>query len=262
MSISFLEGASRIRFSGKTDIGKVRDHNEDNIFIPVDCPIAVVSDGMGGHACGEVASSIAVETISGYYKSTADDPAPTWPFRMPQLAIERDRMTAAVKLANTRIHETGVIDPSKKGMGCTVDAVYFSQGRIYIGHVGDSRVYRIRGGQISQITEDHSLLNDYRRMREMSGDELDNFGYKNVVVRALGLSAHVFVDIFVEEYARGDIYVVCTDGLSGMISDAAILSTVTRFESIDTAATQLIVAANDAGGGDNISAVIVRVEAK
>ena len=261
MSISFHEGGSRIRFSGKTDIGRVRAHNEDNIFVPAEFPLAVVSDGMGGHACGEVASGLAVETVSTYYQDTFGEVTPTWPFRMPQLAVERDRMTCAIKLANTRIHETGVTDPSKKGMGCTVDAIYFTQGRIYVGHVGDSRVYRIRGGQISQVTEDHSLLNDYRRMREMSGDEVDNFGYKNVVVRALGLSQNVFVDIFVEEYARGDIYLLCSDGLSGMLSDAAILATVTRFESIDTAATQLINQANEAGGADNISAVIARIEA-
>ena len=188
MSISFLDNGLRIRFSGKSDIGRVRDHNEDDILLPSEIPIAAVSDGMGGHACGEVASHLAVETVDNYYARTCAEAPPNWPFRMPQLQIERDRMTSAIKLANTRIHETGLGDPSKKGMGCTLDAIYFSQGRCYIGHVGDSRVYKIRGNQITQVTEDHSLLNDYRRMREMSGDELDNFGYKNVVVRALGLS--------------------------------------------------------------------------
>ncbi|MFO0631776.1 MAG: protein phosphatase 2C domain-containing protein [Nannocystaceae bacterium] len=261
MSISFLDSGCRIRFSGKTDIGRVRDHNEDNILLPTELPLAAVSDGMGGHACGEVASNIAVRTVDGYYQATAAETAPTWPFRMPQLHVERDRMVAAIKLANNRIHETGLGDPSKKGMGCTLDAIYFTQGRCYIGHVGDSRVYRIRGGHISQLTEDHSLLNDYRRMREMNGEELENFGYKNVVVRALGLTPNVFVDIVVEEYARGDVYVLCSDGLSGMMPDAVIMQTVTRFESIDTASNQLVALANEAGGVDNISAVIVRIEA-
>lgn len=260
MSISFPDSGCRIRFSGKTDIGRVRDHNEDNILLPTELPLAAVSDGMGGHACGEVASNIAVETVGSFYQQTAADSPPTWPFRMPQLHIERDRMTAAVKLANNRIHETGLGDPSKKGMGCTLDAIYFSQGRCYIGHVGDSRVYRIRGGHISQLTEDHSLLNDYRRMREMNGEELENFSYKNVVVRALGLTPNVFVDVIVEEYARGDLYVLCSDGLSGMLADPLIMQTVTRFESIDTAATQLINQANEAGGVDNISAVVIRIE--
>jgi serine/threonine protein phosphatase PrpC len=261
MSISFRDGQSRIRFTGKTDVGRVRDHNEDNILVPTEIPLAAVSDGMGGHACGEVASTIAVQTVESYYRATVPEAAATWPFRMPQMQLERDRITAAIKLANTRIHETGVTDPSKKGMGCTLDAVYFSQGRIYVGHVGDSRVYRIRGGQISQLTEDHSLLNDYRRMREMSGEDIDNFGYKNVVVRALGLTTNVFVDVFVEEYARGDIYLLCSDGLSGMLDDQVIKDSVIRFESIDTAANQLVTLANEAGGVDNISAVIVRIEA-
>ena len=145
MSISFLDNGLRIRFSGKTDIGRVRDHNEDDVLLPSEIPIAAVSDGMGGHACGEVASHLAVETVDNYYTRTVAESPPNWPFRMPQLQIERDRMTSAIKLANTRIHETGLGDPSKKGMGCTIDAIYFSQGRCYIGHVGDSRVYKIRG---------------------------------------------------------------------------------------------------------------------
>ncbi|HET6585499.1 MAG TPA: protein phosphatase 2C domain-containing protein, partial [Nannocystaceae bacterium] len=260
MSISFLDNGLRIRFSGKSDIGRVRDHNEDDVLLPSEIPIAAGSDGMGGHACGEVASHLAVETVDNYYARTVAESPPNWPFRMPQLQIERDRMTAAIKLANTRIHETGLGDPSKKGMGCTIDAIYFSQGRCYIGHVGDSRVYKIKGGQITQLTEDHSLLNDYRRMREMSGDDIDNFGYKNVVVRALGLSEHVFVDVLVDDYHRGDIYVLCSDGLSGMLADPVILQTCTRFESLDTATNTLVNQANEAGGVDNISAVLVRIE--
>lgn len=260
MSISFLDGQHRIRFSGKTDVGRVRDHNEDDLLVPTEMPLAVVSDGMGGHACGEVASRIAVETVDRYYKQTAEDSPATWPFRMPQLHVERDRMSASIKLANTLIHETGVADPSKKGMGCTVDAIFFHQGRFYVGHVGDSRVYRIRGQQMSQLTEDHSLLNDYKRMKEMSGEELESFPHKNVVVRALGLAPHVFVDILVEEYQKGDVYLLCSDGLCGMLDDETMLTTVGRFESLDTASRTLVDQANEAGGVDNITAILVRVE--
>ncbi len=260
MSISFLDGGNRIRFSGTTDVGRVRDHNEDNLFLPDEMPLAVVSDGMGGHACGEVASGIAVQTIDGFYKASVDDGTESWPFRMPRLHVERDRMSTAVKLANTRIFETGVEDPSKKGMGCTVDAIFFCQGRFYVGHVGDSRVYRIRKGQIAQLTEDHSLLNDYRRMKEMSGEEMENFPHKNVVVRALGLAPQVFVDVLVDEYMRDDIYLLCSDGLSGMLDDETILQATLRFSSLDTAAATLVNLANDAGGNDNITAVLARIE--
>jgi len=261
MSISFRDGQLRVRFSGVTDIGRVRDLNEDNMLIPQEMPLAVVSDGMGGHAGGEVASSIAVQTIDEYYRCTAADPPISWPFRVPQLHIERDRMSIAIKLANSRIFSTGRADSSKKGMGCTVDAIFFAQGRFYIGHVGDSRVYRIRGGQMSQLTEDHSLLNDYRRMKEMSGEEVENFPHKNVVVRALGLSEQVYVDILVDEYQRDDLYLLCSDGLCGMLEDDTMLATATRFASIDTAATMLVQQANEAGGNDNITALLVRIEA-
>jgi serine/threonine protein phosphatase PrpC len=261
MSISFRDGQFRIRFSGVTDIGRVRDHNEDSFLLPEELPLAVVSDGMGGHASGEVASNIAVRTIDEYYRRTATDPPISFPFRLPPLHEQRDRMSTAIKLANSRIFETGRGDPTKKGMGCTVDAMFFAQGRFYIGHVGDSRVYRIRRGQISQLTEDHSLLNDYRRMKEMSGAEMEAFPHKNVVVRALGLSEQVYVDVLVDEYQRDDLYLLCSDGLSGMLDDESIIQAATRFASIDTAATMLVKLANDAGGNDNITAMLVRVEA-
>lgn len=261
MSISFLDGGNRIRFSGTTDVGRVRDHNEDNLLLPQEMPLTAVSDGMGGHACGEVASAIAVQSLAEYYRATADAGGNSWPFRMARLHVERDRMTTAIKLANERIYETGITDPSKKGMGCTVDAAFFAQGRIYIGHVGDSRVYRIRGGQITMLTEDHSLLNDYKRMKEMSGEEEANFAHKNVVVRALGLSSSVFVDVIVDEYYRDDLFLLCSDGLCGMIDDQTMLSCATRFNSLDTASKQLVQMANDAGGVDNITAVLARIEA-
>jgi len=242
-------------------VGRVRDHNEDNLLLGEDMPLAVVSDGMGGHACGEVASEITVQSIAEYYKATSEDGGESWPFKMPQLHVERDRMATSIKLANERIFQAGVEDPSKKGMGCTVDAIFFSKGRIYVGHVGDSRVYRIRDGQITMLTEDHSLLNDYKRMKDMTLEEQENFAHKNVVVRALGLSDAVFVDTVVEEYQRDDLFLLCSDGLCGMLDDPTMLALSLRFNSLDTATTQLVKMANEAGGTDNITAVLVRVEA-
>ena len=249
-----------IQYWAGTDVGRKRSDNEDNFLIDKNLRLFVVADGMGGHASGEVASQITVDTLKRYYTDTSETGVETWPFRMPPLHVERDRMTVSIKLANTQIHETGKRDPSKKGMGCTVDAIYFSQGRFYVGHVGDSRVYRIRGNQISLITEDHSLLNDYKRMKEMTGEETENFAHKNVVVRALGLAPQVFVDVIVEEYAVGDIYLLCSDGLCDMLDDATMLATITRFQSVDTATKTLVQQANEAGGVDNITALIARIE--
>ena len=260
MSISFQVGTQRIRFAGKTDVGQVRALNEDSILVPKDLALGIVSDGMGGHACGEVASALAVETIEKFYRSNVELSVPTWPIRVPQIDVERDRMASAIKLANTRIFEAGRADSDKKGMGCTVDAMFVHQGRCFIGHVGDSRVYRLREGQLGLVTEDHSMLNDYRRMKDMTDEEIANFRHKNVVVRALGLGEEVGVDVLVEESVVGDRYLLCSDGLNDMIEDQAIAEILRQEKRLDAIAGQLVDAANEAGGKDNISALIVQID--
>jgi serine/threonine protein phosphatase PrpC len=260
MSISFMVGPYRVRFAGKTDIGKVRAHNEDSLLVPKEMALAVVSDGMGGHASGEVASRITVETIDQYYRDTSRTGPITWPIKLPNLETERQRMAVAIQLANSNIFDTATADGSKKGMGCTVDAIYFSQGRFYIGHVGDSRVYRIRNGTIQMLTEDHSFLNDYLRMKELSSDEGVNLPHKNVVVRALGLNEQVHVDVIHDEFRVGDIYLMCSDGLCGMLKDAQMLEISTASNSLDNGCHELVKAANDEGGNDNITAILIRIE--
>jgi serine/threonine protein phosphatase PrpC len=260
MSISFMVGPHRVRFAGKTDIGRVRAHNEDNLLVPKEMALAVVSDGMGGHASGEVASRITVETIDQYYRDSARSGPSTWPLKLPNLEVERQRMAVAIQLANSNIFETAAAEAGKKGMGCTVDAMYFSQGRFYIGHVGDSRVYRIRGSGIQALTEDHSFLNDFLRMKEMSSDEGINLPHKNVVVRALGLNEQVHVDVIHDEFKVGDLYLMSSDGLCGMLTDPQMREIAIASNSLDNACNELIKAANDAGGNDNISAVLIRVE--
>jgi serine/threonine protein phosphatase PrpC len=260
MSISFMVGPHRVRFAGKTDIGLVRAHNEDSLLIPREMALAVVSDGMGGHAAGDVASRITVETIDAYYRDTARSGPQTWPFKLPSLELEKQRMSVAIQLANSNIFDTAAADGAKKGMGCTVDAIFFNQGRFFIGHVGDSRVYRIRDGRIVMLTEDHSLLNDYLRMKELSGDEGVNFPQKNVVVRALGLADQVHVDVIADAFRVGDVFLLCSDGLSGMLDDRVILEIITARDSLDVSCNELIKAANDAGGNDNITAILIRIE--
>jgi protein phosphatase len=261
MSISFLVGTQRIRFAGKTDVGQVRAHNEDAISLPSEMALAVLADGMGGHAAGEVASELAVETIEGYFRDSSEALPPSWPIRFANTEHERDRVTTAIKLANARIWAAAQADSGKRGMGCTVDLIHFAYGRVYVGHVGDSRVYRLRAGRLDQVTEDHSLLNDYRRMKDMTAAEIDNFRHKNVVVRALGLSENVSVDVYVEESVVGDIYLLCSDGLNDMISDEEMGEIILHHErKLDTAAAKLVDAANEAGGKDNISVILVSIE--
>lgn len=255
-----MVGPHRVRFAGKTDIGLVRAHNEDSLLVPKEMALAVVSDGMGGHAAGDVASRITVETIDRFYRDTARSGPQTWPFKLPSLEVEKQRMSVAVQLANSNVFETAASDGTKKGMGCTVDAIYFCQGRFFIGHVGDSRVYRIRDGRIQMLTEDHSLLNDYLRMKELSGDEGFHFPQKNVVVRAIGLAEQVHVDVIADAFKTGDLFLMCSDGLCGMLDDKVMLEIATARDSLDSGCNELVKAANDAGGNDNITAILIRIE--
>jgi protein phosphatase len=261
MSSSFPLDNMRVRFSGATNIGRKRDHNEDSIYLPTDSRLAIVADGMGGHAFGEVASKLAVETVVHYFQETADAQTITWPYK-----VDRDtrgdvnRMSTSIMLANLEIFERAQRDPRCKGMGTTVVAMYFLDDTAVIGHVGDSRVYRLRDRELTQLTEDHSLINDYIKMKRVTRDEAESWPHKNVIVRALGMKESVQVDILTEQPRVGDCYILCSDGLSGMIKDDQIGHIVASERDLDRTVDRLIDAANDEGGIDNISCVLARIE--
>jgi protein phosphatase len=145
-------------------------------------------------------------------------------------------------------------------MGTTIVAMYFLDDKIIVGHVGDSRCYRLRDGELIQLTEDHSLINDYIKMKRMTAEEAENWPHKNVVVRALGMKESVAVDIHAEKPQLGDCYVLCSDGLSGMITDDQLAVTLSTERDLDQCVEKLIDMANEAGGVDNISVVLARVE--
>ena len=261
MSTSFPLDSLRVRFAGETDVGRKRDHNEDNLYLPTDERFAIVADGMGGHASGEVASKIAVDSVVEHFKHTAEEPAMTWPFKVDRAnRQEINRLVLGIKLANLNVYEAAQKDEKLHGMGTTIVSLFVLDDCAIIGHVGDSRCYRIRDEEIVQITEDHSLLNDYLKMKRLTPGEASNFAQKNVIVRALGMKESVQVDVFTETPRLGDIYVLCTDGLSGMISDDEI-RTIARGEAeLDKACEKLIAAANANGGVDNITVVLARIE--
>jgi serine/threonine protein phosphatase PrpC len=261
MSTSFPMEGKRVRFSGDTNVGLKRDHNEDSFYLPVNERLAIVADGMGGHASGEVASRMAVDTIVAYFRETESDQQLTWPFKVDRNSnLDINRMTTAVKLANQRIFEEAERKPECHGMGTTIVSALFLDNVMIVGHVGDSRLYRVREGAIEQITEDHSLLNDYIRMKHMSESEIANFPHKNVIVRALGMKSSVEVDVLVEHLRLGDLYVICSDGLSGMISDSDITNLAIEEPDLDKLCERLIAAANGNGGVDNITVVCARIE--
>ena len=262
MSTSFPLDSMRVRFAGDTHVGMARAHNEDALHLPVDERLAIVADGMGGHASGEVASKMAVDTVVDYFKDTAEEQVLTWPFKVDrQGGADVTRLVTAIKLANVKIHEQAQRDPAHKGMGTTIVSALFRDDGIILGHVGDSRVYRVREGQITQLTEDHSLINDYIKMKRMTVEEAVNWPHKNVIVRALGMKEAVQVDVHSEQPRLGDCYLLCSDGLSGMISDEVIREIVLGETDLDRAAEMLITAANNAGGKDNITVVLARIEA-
>ena len=254
-----MSGTLRIEVAGETNVGMKRTHNEDNFSIIEDNGLYIVADGMGGHASGEVASKMAVDEMRTFFTATASDPERTWPYKMDRSkGYEENRLITGIKLANLRIYESAQRDARQRGMGTTVVALFAVEDGVYVAHVGDSRVYRVRDGKIEQLTEDHSLLNDYIKMKRLTAEEIANFPHKNVIVRALGMKDTVKVDTRFEQPAANDLYILCSDGLSGPVDDDQILGIVTGSNDLKTAASRLIARANENGGPDNITVVIAR----
>lgn len=251
--------ALRIEVAGETNVGMKRTHNEDNFSILEDAGLYIVADGMGGHASGEVAAKMAVDSLREFFAATAQDPERTWPYKMDRSkGYEENRLITGIKLANLRIYESAQRDPKQRGMGTTIVTMFAVEDGVYVAHVGDSRSYRVRDAKLEQLTEDHSLLNDYIKMKRLSAEEIANFPHKNVIVRALGMKDTVKVDTRYEQPRAGDTYVLCSDGLSGPVTDSELLEIVTSTPDLKVAATKLIEKANAAGGPDNITVILAR----
>lgn len=249
----------KIRYAGATHVGMKRQHNEDNFFLLAEENLYIVADGMGGHASGEVASQIAVETLANFFIDTARDKEITWPYKEDKsLNYDQNRLTAGIKLSNRRVYETAQADARYRGMGTTIVALMCGSRGAYFGHVGDSRGYRITSNSIEQVTEDHSLLNDYLKVHSLTPEEIEAFPHKNVIVRALGMKEAVNVDVLRVDPKPGEIYLLCSDGLSGMVDDATILASVTECgDDLEQGCQTLIARANANGGTDNVTVVLV-----
>jgi protein phosphatase len=249
----------RIEAAGETNVGRRRNHNEDNFAILAEFGLFIVADGMGGHACGEVASKLAIDTMQEFFQDTAEDPERTWPYKLDRSkGYEENRLIMGIKLANLRIYEAALRDPKKRGMGTTFAGVFVLSSGSFIAHVGDSRVYRFRDRQLELLTEDHSLLNEYIKMGRLTPQEIDAFPHKNVIMRALGMKDTVKVDTRFEEPRMGDVVLVCSDGLCGPVTDEEMAEILGENAEIKIAAARLIERANQNGGPDNITCVLVR----
>ncbi len=249
----------RLEVAGITHVGMKRTHNEDNYLLLPEEALLCVADGMGGHSSGEIASKIAIEEISEFFKLTSQDEDATWPFKMDKSKnYDENRLATGIKLANVRIYERATSENKYKGMGTTIAAVYFAPSLAYVAHVGDSRVYCFRDGALTQLTEDHSLLNDYLKARKLTADEVEAFPHKNVIVRALGMKDTVQIDILRIDALDADLFLLCSDGLSAMVSNEEIQQMLLYSEDLDATCRQLIDFANSAGGNDNVTCVLGR----
>lgn len=243
---------------GITDTGKVRTNNEDAMLLEEGQGLFVVADGMGGHNCGEVASSMAI----GILRDTVCRPEQKVAIVGGvdhRLSIQANIMASAIRLANRVIFEAAASDPKWQGMGTTVASVLISEDKAVIAHVGDSRVYLLRNGEMSQLTEDHSLVAEQLRKGAITAEEAALSIHKNIITRALGHEPEVLVDISELEVRDGDFLLLCSDGLSGMLSDQEIAALIQAHSHPEPACRDLVSQANAAGGRDNITAIVVEL---
>jgi protein phosphatase len=245
---------------GQTDTGRVRDHNEDTIAYDADIGLLVLADGMGGYNAGEVASGIAVKTIAGLVHDAVEREDLRINDSTAGLTRASIILRDAILRANKIIFQTARTQPQCEGMGTTVVGALFFDNRISIAHVGDSRLYRLRAAGMEQLTMDHSLLQELVDRGFYSPEEAQRAANKNYVTRALGVESNVDVEVQEHPVQKGDLYLICSDGLSDMVEDDDIHLTISTFgANLETATKQLIQLANDNGGKDNISVVAAEI---
>lgn len=248
----------------KSDAGLRRSSNEDSYSTRPDVGLFVVADGMGGHVAGEVASRVAVEAISAFIEETAGaDKNRTWPFPFePSLSLEANRLKAAFRLANRRIAAAIADSQDLRGMATTASALLVGRDHACVAHVGDSRVYVFRNGKLGQITHDHSWVEEQVRAGAMTPSAARQHPWRNVVTRALSGGEDPEVDVAEVKPAPHERYLLCSDGLFSVVPDARIAEALSNASlSLEQICDQLIASANEAGGPDNITTLVLQVDA-
>ena len=227
----------------KTDTGRQRRDNEDNAFVRA--PLFVVADGMGGAQAGEVASQLAVEEFHE---------------ALPDEGSAEERLTERIRAANRRIYDLSRTQHEHAGMGTTLTAVYLDDDHLAVAHVGDSRAYIFRDGELTRLTQDHSLVEELVRQGKLTEEQAAEHPQRSIITRALGIEGDVEVDTWSYAMRAGDVVLLCSDGLTSMIGEEQIVQILRAEHSLDRAADGLIGGANDAGGRDNITVVLFRLE--
>jgi protein phosphatase len=243
---------------GYTHPGLKRQENEDAFVVSLEERLFVVADGMGGHASGEIAARLAVDEVEHFFLSKRAEPRSPWPFPMDKgVSLGANLLRVGIKVANHKIRAAAAADPSLHKMGATLAALAIGQTQLVAANVGDARVYRIRGGAATRLTRDHSVLEEIRA----ASDEKAHVAtaLRSVVTRALGSKEDVEPSVYVKTFAPGDRYLVCSDGLWGSVPDDHLAQIASSSDDVEQACQALLDAANEAGGPDNITAVLVRV---
>lgn len=230
----------------RTDVGKARRQNEDAAWLDERLGVFAVADGMGGHLAGEVASGMAIDAVKRMASSHG----------IASISVMREAVSSAHEAILARAKE----NPSCAGMGTTLSMMWRGGHYMYIAHVGDSRIYRLRGGEMEQITQDHSLVEELVRARILTREEARRHPRRNIITRALGTQGDNAPDLLAADRKPGDLWLLCTDGLTGMVSDEDIARTLKDAENLDAAADSLLAQALDAGGRDNVTLILWRDE--
>lgn len=249
----------RITSCGISDVGVKRTNNEDNYLINEELNLFIVCDGMGGHAGGEFASAIAVNTVEEVLSTLETSPEIEAAREEGAIEVMRERLRYAIRLAGKRIFEKARAEPEYHGMGTTALVLLVDGANAFVAHVGDSRGYLVREGRIEQLTEDHSLVNEKIRAGLLTPDQARHHKLKNIITRSLGYNEDVEIDIQVKAVRRGDRFLLCSDGLSNLV-EAADMGEAVRSLTPQEAARHLVQMACERGGDDNITAVVARVD--
>lgn len=241
----------QLSVGARSDVGMVRPGNEDNFFAEADARrgVFIVADGMGGHAAGEVASEMAVQIISRQLLEMSSVLAPD----------AADRVQQAMREANRAIHERMLAEADKQGMGTTASVLMLSDNQYLVGQIGDSRIYLLRGGALTQITTDHSYVQEQMDAGLLTPEQARRHPYSNVITRCVGSYPDVAVDIFSGEMFPNDVFLVASDGLTGMVGDQRLQNLLLAGNGPARMVDACIAAANGRGGTDNITAIIIQV---
>jgi protein phosphatase len=253
-------GQPHIEIGSATHIGRVRTNNEDSYRVAPSLNLLVLSDGIGGQANGEVASAMAVETIMTYcLELTADRFIGNGEASTSVISPRADHLVRAVDLANRAIYGASAHDPKYQGMGATVVAAWIDGFRLSLVHVGDSRAYLLRAGELKSLTADHTLVAEQVRSGILTLEQAQTNPLRSLLIRALGAREEVEIDIHENELRSGDVLLLCTDGLTGMVPNPEITEILMRDHDAQAAADRLVSSANEHGGEDNVSVIVLRI---